>query len=113
MPELDPDHLADLRAHSIASWPRIYVACGFAAIVTFVSTLLLGSVPMWNAVTGVGILFSIIAMNYVATVLALTTYFETRARHDFANSLFGRSILPLDIFILKEALEPRTEDRSK
>lgn len=113
MPDIDPDHMADLRAHSIASWPRIYVACGFAAVVTFVSTLLLGSVPMWNAVTGVGILFSVIAMIYVAAVLALTTYFETRARHDFANSLFSRSLLPLDIFILKEALKPPHEDRSK
>lgn len=113
MPELDPDHLADLRAHSIASWPRVYVACGFAVVVTFVSTLLLGSVPMWNAVTGIGILFSVIAMIYVAAVLALTTYFETRARHDFANSLFGQSLLPLDIFILREALEPRAGDRSK
>lgn len=111
MPALDENHLNDMRAHSIASWPRIYVACAFAATVTFVSTVLLGSVPMWSAVTGIGILFSIIAVLYVAVSLGLTTYFEVKARHQFDKSLFSRSLFPLEIFILKEALRPSTRSR--
>lgn len=106
MSALDPDHVADLREHSIATWPRVYVAATFAVGVTFLSTLLLGTAPVWNAVTGVGILFSIATMFYALLAVGLTTYFETSARHDYDNSLFTRSTLPLEVFIMKEALKP-------
>lgn len=105
MAELDPDHLADMREHSIATWPRVYASAGFASVMTFASSILLGASYFWNAVTGVAILFSVAAIVYAILAVGLTTYFETRARHDYANSLFTRSSWPLEVFIMKEALK--------
>lgn len=105
MADLDPEHIKHLHRYSITSWKRVYVACAFAFAVTFVSSLLLGSTPIWNAVTGIGFLLSIIAIVYAALAVGLTTYFESSARHDYTSSLFGRSSLPLEIFIMKDALK--------
>lgn len=109
MAELDQAHIDALYAHSITSWKRVYTACGFAFVVTFVSSVLLGSTPLWNAVTGIGFLFSILAILFAAASVGFTTYFENRAKHDFQNSLFARSTLPLEILIMKDVLKPSDE----
>lgn len=105
MTAITPVEIEGIRLRSLTSWKRVAIATGIAVILGYVSGTLSGAHIYWLAFSAIMGMGGIICMLFAVASIAVTMYYEYEARDRFDTSLFSRTQLPFDRFVVRDILK--------
>jgi len=94
-----------LALRSITSWKRVAISTGLATILAYISGTLSAAHFVWFAFSVIMGASAVIAFLFAFTSVAITFYYEIRAQFDYGSSLFYKSSLPFDLFVVRDILQ--------
>jgi len=105
MAAITPTEKERLQLRSVTSWKRVTISTSIAMLLAFVSVTFSDIHFVWTAFSVVMGIFAAIAFLFAFTSVAVTFYYEIWAQFDYGSSQLYKSDLPLDRFVVRDALQ--------